>query len=367
MTHSKTADYSQNPMIVYWETTRACALACRHCRATAMPDPDPRQLTTKEAFRLLENVADFGAPTPHVILTGGDPLNRPDLNELIAHANSLGVKVSITPAATEALTREAIFALKDAGIDSFGLSLDGSTAEKHDAIRQVPGCFDRTIQAAKWAGEAGLPLQVNTLLARETQDDLYDIYKLLHTFPVMRWALFFLIGVGRGRQLHEFEPDQSESLMEWVYDLAKKAPFQVKTTEAPSYRRVAMNKMKSAGLSGAEIRQSSIHRGFTIRDGNGIVFVSHVGDVYPSGFLPVTGGNVRQQPLKDIYRSSQVFLDVRDVDNFDGKCGRCEYRKICGGSRARAYAHTHNLKGSDPICLYDPKVTQELWTVSTSA
>ena len=366
MTNSRPADYSRNPLLVYWETTRACALACRHCRASAMPLPDPRELSAAEGFRLLDDIAAFGAPTPHLVLTGGDPLNRRDLDELIAYANKLGIRVSISPAATPALTRETIFGHKEMGISSMALSLDGPTAEKHDAIRQVPGCFDRTIQAAKWAGEAGIPLQINTLLAQETQDDLQEVYDLLHTFPVMRWSLFFLIAVGRGRQLTEFDPERSEALMEWIYDLAKDAPFLIKTTEAPSYRRVALNRMKADGMTAEQIRGSSVHRGYGIRDGNGIVFVSHVGEVYPSGFLPVGAGNVRTQTLLDIYRNSEVFRAVRDVDGYDGKCGRCEYRKICGGSRARAYAHTRNLKGSDPICLYEPMQTDEPRTASTS-
>ncbi|MFI5386659.1 MAG: radical SAM protein, partial [Fimbriimonadales bacterium] len=184
--------YSTNPLLVYWETTRACALSCRHCRASAMPTAHPLELSREEGFELLEQIASFGQPTPHLVLTGGDPLRRPDIFELIAKARSLGTDVSITPAAGPDLTREVIFKLKDAGIDSIALSLDASTAEAHDSIRQVPGCFEKTIEAAKWCGEAGLPLQINTLLSSETASDLPAVYELLNGFPVMRWALFFL-------------------------------------------------------------------------------------------------------------------------------------------------------------------------------
>lgn len=348
-------DYAKNPMLVYWETTRACALSCRHCRASAMPTPHPNELTHDEGLRLLDQIASFGDPLPHLVLTGGDPLERPRLFDLIAHARELGIKVSITPAATPKLTREVFEALKDAGIDSVALSLDGHTAEKHDSIRQVPGCFDRTIAAAKLAGEVGLPLQINTLVSDETAPDLDKVYELLHGFPLMRWSLFFLIAIGRGAELNEVDPAKGEELMQWIYDLAQKSSFQIKTTEAPSYRRVAHERMVAAGMTAQDMKRTSVHRGYGIRDGNGIVFVSHQGEVYPSGFLPLLAGNIRIQPLPKIYRESKVFQNVRDVNHFDGKCGQCEFRKVCGGSRARAYAHTGSPTASDPFCPYQPK------------
>lgn len=349
-------DFTKNPMLVYWETTRACALSCRHCRASAMPDAHPNQLTHAEGLRLLDAIASFGRPSPHLVLTGGDPLERSRLFELIAYARERGVRVSITPAATSKLTKEILTQLKEAGIDSIAFSLDGSTAERHDSIRQVPGTFERTIQAAKWVGELGIPLQINTLVSEETWEDLPAVYELMHTFPLMRWSLFFLIAVGRGAQLNEMAPEKGEELMTWIHGLAQRAPFQIKTTEAPSYRRVSHELMLASGMSAEEMRGTSVHGGYGIRDGNGIVFVSHEGDVYPSGFLPVKAGNVRLESLVDIYRHSKVFLNVRDVNNFDGKCGRCEFRRICGGSRARAFAHTGNPAGSDPFCAYQPKV-----------
>jgi len=353
--HPSAIDYSLNPMMVYWETTRACALSCRHCRASAMPNPDPDELSHEEGLRLLEQIASFGEPSPHLVLTGGDPLQRSRLPELITYARQLGIRVSITPAATPKLTREVLASLKVAGIDSMALSLDGPTAEIHDSIRQVPGCFDKTIQAAHWAGELGIPLQINTLVSEETAENLPAVYGLMHTFPLMRWSLFFLIAIGRGSELSEMDPNRGEDLMNWVYELAQSSPFQIKTTEAPSYRRVAQERMVAEGMSPQDMRRSSVHRGFGIRDGNGIVFISHLGDVYPSGFLPVTAGNVRIQELPAIYRKSKVFLNVRDISNFEGKCGRCEYLKICGGSRARAFAHTGSPTESDPFCSYEPK------------
>ncbi len=347
-------DFAERPMLVYWESTRACALACRHCRASAMPIADPRELNTFAARRLMEDVASFGEPYPHVVVTGGDPLQRPDLNEVITYAVSLGIKVSVTPAATDRLTKERLAHLKFMGVDSIGLSLDGSNPARHDNIRQVPGTFDRTIEAARWAGEVELPLQVNTLVAQETADDLPAVFELLKGFPVMRWSLFFLISVGRGKELNELDPEEAEKMMHWAYDLSTEAPFAIKTTEAPSFRRVARERMLAEGMTPEEMRRTSVHRAHGVRDGNGIVFVSHVGEVFPSGFLPLIGGNVREQSLASIYRDSEVFRIVRDVDNFAGKCGECEYKKICGGSRARAFAHTSDPAGSDPICTYQP-------------
>jgi radical SAM protein len=348
-------DFSSNPMLVYWEMTQACGLACKHCRAEAVPSPHPLELTTQDSESFLRQLLAFGHPLPHVILTGGDPLSRKDIYPLIDYARSLGLEVSITPSATPELTNAAISKLKQHGIQSLGLSLDGSCAARHDAIRGIPGTFDRTMEAARWAGEIGIPIQVNTLVSEETADDLPAIFELLRTsFPVMRWSLFFLIFVGRGRALNEVSAQQGERIMDWVLDLVPRAPFAVKTTEAPSYRRIAIHKMHAAGVSAPEIKNSSVYKGFQIRDGHGIVFVSSVGDVYPSGFLPLRCGNVRKDHLVKIYRDSPMFRALHSPDQFHGKCGACEYRHICGGSRARAFAYTGDPLESDPFCPYEP-------------
>jgi AdoMet-dependent heme synthase len=346
-------DFARNPMLVYWEMTQACMLACRHCRAEAMPSPHPLELTPIESMGLLWQIATFGAPLPHLILTGGDPLSRKDLFPVIDEARALGLEVSITPSATPALTTEALDRLRSHGIQSLGLSLDGSSAARHDDVRAVPGCFERTIDMAVEAGRLGLPIQINTLVAQETADDLPAIYELLKTFPVMRWSLFFLISVGRGRALQEVSPERAEEIMKWVLDLVPQAPFAVKTTEAPSYRRLALNRMYGSGKTAAEIKGSSVYRGFQIRDGHGIVFVSSQGDIYPSGFLPLSAGNVRTDSLVDVYRQAPLFRALHSPQHFRGKCGECEFNCICGGSRARAFAHTGDALGSDPLCLYE--------------
>lgn len=348
-------NYSENPLLVYWELTQACALACRHCRAEAKPVRHPLELNREESHSLLRQIVAFGEPLPHLILTGGDPLERPDLYDLIDEANALGLAVSITPAATEKLSCDVLAQLKAHGILSLGLSLDGSRSTRHEAVRGVVGCFNWTIRAAQAAAELDLPIQINTLVAEETTDDLPAIYGLLKTLKVMRWSLFFLIGVGRGRVLQEVAPERGEELMNWVYELAREAPFAIKTTEAPSYRRVALNRMRGEGMTPAEIRRTSVYHGFGIRDGHGILFISHSGDICPAGFLPLALGNVRKDQVVEIYRHHPMFHHLHDPNQFKGKCGVCEYRVICGGSRARAFAQTGDPLESDLFCPYQPE------------
>src|SRR5579871_937882 len=310
--HHQLRDYAQTPLNIYWEMTQACALACRHCRAEAVPHPDPRELTVPEGLAFLRQIRDFETPLPHLILTGGDPLERTGLFELIDEARALGISVSITPAATPKLTRGMLVRLKEHGVEGLGLSLDGSTAQRHDSIRGVPGTFDRTLDALRWAGELGMPIQVNTLVAAETAADVPAVFELLKTFAVTRWSLFFLISVGRGKVLQPLSPAEGEDLMGWIYEISGAAPFIVATTEAPSYRRVALQKMRAAGLSGEQIKRTGAYRGFGIRDGHGVMFVSHTGDICPAGFLPQVAGNVRRDRVADIYRRSPLFQSLHD-------------------------------------------------------
>ena len=354
--HHAPRNYDQSPMNVYWEMTQACALACRPCRAEAMPTPAPNELSTIEGKQLLQQITAFGDPYPQLILTGGDPLLRPDLFELIAEARRLNIGVSITPAATPALTREILVKLIDHGVDGLGLSLDGATPERHDGIRGVPGTFARTMQAIAWATALNIPLQVNTLCAGETADDMPAIYEILKPFGVTRWSLFFLISVGRGKVLEALSPEAAETLMSWIYETSKVAPFTVATTEAPSYRRVAVERMREDGLHGDQIKRSGAGRAFGIRDGHGIVFVSCTGDICPAGFLPLTAGNIRQDQLAEIYRHSPLFEQLHDPSQFEGHCGVCEFRALCGGSRARAFSATGDPLASDPLCTYVPSI-----------
>jgi radical SAM protein len=346
--------YDRAPMLVYWETTLACGLACRHCRATAVPERSPLELTTQEGFGLLDRVLGFGDPLPHVVFTGGDPLRRPDLEALVAGATERGIGASLAPAVTPDLTKDRLASLKAAGIQTISLSLDGSSPELHDGLRGVPGTFAMTMRAAEWAHEVGLPIQVNTLVTDTTLEDLPAIYEVVGRMGILRWSLFFLISVGRGALLQEITPAQSEKLFGWLYDLSKVAPFQVKTTEATHYRRVATRRMEQDGLTDEEIVRTSVGRGFGIRDGNGIMFVSHDGNVYPSGFLPLAVGNVRTDDIVDLYRGHPVFTALRDTSRYKGRCGACQHVARCGGSRARAFAWTGDYLEADPLCPFVP-------------
>lgn len=346
--------FDQMSWLVYWEATRACNLACRHCRAEAQIDRDPCELTTREGETLLTALTRFGDRSPHVVITGGDPLRRPDLFDLIAYGRDLGLAISLAPSVTDLLEPPVFRRLLDLGVQTISLSLDGATPDHHDEIRGIPGCFDRTLDMARAAVGAGLNLQINTLITKGTQSELPAIYDLVKDIGAMRWALFFLIGVGRGALMQEIEASESEALFHWLLDLSRTTPMQVKSTEAPHFRRVAVQRMLANGLKMTDVRKMPLARGFGVRDGNGIMFVSHNGDVYPSGFLPVKAGNVRETDPIEIYRDAPVFRQLRRVDGFSGKCGRCEFRRICGGSRARAHAVHGDALASDPLCNYQP-------------
>lgn len=338
--------FDRAPVRVYWELTRACDLACRHCRAEAVKVRHPDELTASEGLHLLERLAGFGDPKPHVVLTGGDPLKRPDLWTLIVAAQALGLGVSVAPSATPLLSPEEIRRLKATGVEAISLSLDGSSPDRHDAFRGVAGTFERTLVAARAARDAGLPFQINTLVAEETLDDLPAIYLLATELGAARWSLFFLISVGRGTVLEQITPAAAEEVMRWLAELgAHGVGPVVTTTEAPHFRRAMLQRHQPAARG----------HGAGIRDGNGIMFISHTGEVHPSGFLPVSAGNVRANDVVSIYRDSPLFQRLRQPERFTGRCGRCEFHSYCGGSRARAYAVSGDPFAEDPLCAYEPR------------
>jgi AdoMet-dependent heme synthase len=351
--------FDEAPVRVYWEATRACDLACRHCRAEAVPSRDPRELSPAEGRRLLEALRELATP-PRVVLTGGDPLKRPDFWALLEHGVGLGLGMSVAPSGTPALTTEVVRQVRRVGVEAMSLSLDGSDASRHDGLRGVSGCFARTMTAARAAVEEGLPLQVNTLATAETLPDLPAIADLVDGAGAARWSLFFLVQVGRGRTLGQLSPGASEALLGWLWRRSRQTSLVVTTTEAPQYRRVALQQARAVGLDSPEPRVAPSRRsGFGLRDGNGILFVSHTGDIQPSGFLPLTEGNVRTSSPLDVYRQSPLFRRLREPGRFGGRCGRCEYRQLCGGSRARAHAATGDPFGEDPLCAYEPGVPDE--------
>jgi len=347
--------------VLVWEVTQACGLACDHCRADATPARHPDELSTAEGEALLEDAARFG-DGQLVVLSGGDPLARPDLDHLVSYGAEQGLRMTLTPSGTDSLTEGRVHDLADAGLSRMALSLDGATPASHDGFRGEAGSFEATLRAARYADAADLPLQINTTVCAETVEDLPEIAALVADLNAVMWSVFFLVPVGRGRTLDQLSPARAEDVMRWLDDVRDDASFAVKTTEAPQYRRVVAQKRRAAESSGADgdstgggPQGTAGGRRGGIRAGAGFAFVSHVGDVYPSGFLPESVGDVREDSVVDLYRDSDLFESLRDPDAFDGKCGACEYRHLCGGSRSRAYAATGDPLASDPLCPYVPE------------
>jgi AdoMet-dependent heme synthase len=361
-----TVDFAQSPFIVIWETTRACALRCVHCRAEAIPQRHPAELSLPEGQRLIERVAAFGSPSPILVLTGGDPLRRPDIIELVAHGVRVGVPVSLTPSGTAAVTADRLRALQEAGLARLAVSLDGASAAAHDAFRGVRGSYRFTRRIIEQARELGLPLQINTTVCTQTLGELPALAEEMERIGVVLWALFFLIPVGRAQAEQALDALTIESVLQWAADLQARASFAIKTTEAPHYHRVlaerARGQQRDVGGNGRPAAPGTGsdrlgRAGRAVTDGNGFVFVDHVGNICPSGFLPVRAGNVRHDDLVTVYREDPLFLALRDPSRLGGRCGRCEYRERCGGSRARAWAFTGDPLAEDPGCAWEPRAT----------
>jgi AdoMet-dependent heme synthase len=344
-------DFSQAPFLVIWEVTQACDLACKHCRASARPARDPRELETGAALRLLRQIREFGDPL--LVFTGGDPLKRPDLFDLMRESVALGLRTTVTPSATPLLTEDAVSRVKACGVSRMAVSLDGACAEQHDGFRQVAGSFDRTLAALRYAAGIGLETQINTTVTRHNLASLAGIAKLVGGEKARLWSVFFLVVTGRAQLEDDLTAEEYESVFEFLYDTSKTAPFDIKTTEAQHYRRYAAQRKKLDGTAPAA-SAGLIARQAGINDGKGFLFVSHTGEIYPSGFLEVSAGNVRNTTLAEAYRNSSLFRVLRDSDALGGKCGACDYRNLCGGSRSRAFALTGDYLASDPRCAYVP-------------
>jgi AdoMet-dependent heme synthase len=367
VTMPRAVDYAQRPMLVFWEVTRSCQLACKHCRASATPEALPGELSHAEGVTLIDEVAAFGRPYPILVLTGGDCLLRPDVFELVDHAVAHGIPVAMSPSVTPMLTAEAIAQMVQRGVKAVSLSLDGATPETHDGVRGIPGHFEQSLPAIRALVDAGLKVQINTTVMRSNVDELAAIAQIIADYGVDIWEVFFLVHVGRGEATGAITADEHEQVCHFLYD-ASHYGFIVRTVEAPFFRRVVLTRRAGqaapdSGLYrrlnadledrlGPPLARSSAHTAST-RDGKGIVFIAHDGEVYPAGFLPLGLGNVREVPLAQIYRDNPVLLQIRDAD-FRGRCGHCEYADVCGGSRARAYAATGDPLAEDSACVYQP-------------
>ncbi len=359
--HMASADFSMAPFTIAWEVTRACAYACVHCRADAMHTPDPNELNTEEALRLIDRLAEFGSPI--LVFTGGDPMMRRDLHELIAYATQKGLRCSLTPTATALPTTARLEKVRDAGIRRIALSLDAPRAEIHDNFRQVQGSWQRTMDILHRAQAIGVSVQVNTTVAKHNVDILDEMIPFLQEVGAVQWSLFFLVPTGRAQASNMISPEEHERVFNWLYDLSKNAPFDIKSTAAPMYRRVAIERKRAEQADGTPVTFQGAGFQYAdglnrptrgVNDGNGFLFISHVGEIQPSGFLPITAGNIRTDDVVDVYRHSQLFTDLRTPDKIKGRCGVCEYRDVCGGQRGRAYGITGDYLESDPACIYVP-------------
>lgn len=350
-------DFNANPFIVIWETTQACDLACLHCRASAQPFRDPRELSTAEARQLMDKVRDMGPPL--FVLTGGDPLKRPDTVALVEYGTSIGLRVALTPSGTPLMTPPVLSSLHDAGLARLAVSLDGSCEAIHDRFRGVTGSFEWSVRMLRTARQLGLSTQVNTTISRDNVADLEPLIALMGELGIALWSVFVVVPTGRGHTGQLPTADELESVFERLYELSLTSTFDIKTTAAPHYRRVVLQKQRAARRAQSPLPaglqpHDAIGRSRGVNDGNGFVFVSHRGEIYPSGFMPVSAGNVRSDDLATVYRTHPLFTALRDADRLEGKCGVCEYRWVCGGSRSRAFALTGNAHAADPLCAYIP-------------
>jgi radical SAM protein len=356
--------FANKPVLVFWEMTKACPLSCAHCRADAIRNPLPGELTTQEGKRLIDQITLFGKPYPVMIFTGGDPLARKDLYDLLEYARDKGVSFAVSPAVSDSLTLEVLRKLKDIGVSSISVSLDGSTGDTHDGIRQVAGTYGRTIDTIRKAIEIGLPIQVNTAVMRRNMREMPAIFKLIRGLGVRTWEIFFLVKTGRGTGLEDLSAEESESVCNFLYDASRYGMI-IRTVEAPFIRRVVRQRThndlywKEAVYYGMRLELRSAmgepHGPSTIRplgtlDGDGIIFVSHNGTICPGGFLPLELGNMKADNIVDVYAGNGMLVKIRNRE-FEGPCGECEFRSECGGSRARACAYSGNPLGSDPSCI----------------
>ncbi len=464
------ADFNRAPFIVIWEVTRACDLKCVHCRAEAITMRHPLELTFKEGCKLIDQIREFGKPL--FVITGGDPLKRPDIYDLIKYGDKKGLRVALTPSGTQLMQPTVIKRFKDSGLSRLAVSLDGSCKEIHDTFRKVDGSFDWTVESIKEARRCDIPVQINTTVCKHNLKDVRAIGDLLGRLDICLWSVFFLVPTGRGLRSDIVSAREHEEVFNLLYDMSKEMPYDIKTTAAQHYRRVVvqrrraeiadlvaqgktldeaarivqLNSMPKAipdgnyepggwsrnvstgAASGPATQMDSESKGAPMRstgedaaalqakiarmrvggapefviakleaqlysaegkgadgtsapvefltrqdtargdasldigraskgvnDGNGFVFIDHIGMAYPSGFLPLVVGDVRKQSLVDIYRDSPIMKQLRDYPTLKGKCSWCDFRDVCGGSRSRSYGVTGDYLASEPYCSYFPQ------------
>ncbi len=385
-------DLNKRPFIIFWELTRACKLACKHCRAKAQKERHPDELSFEEAKKVIEQIKAFGKPYPLVVITGGDPLLREDVFDIVKYGVNSGLRIAMAFSGTDLATSEVLESLKEAGVSRIAISIDGSNESIHDGFRGIKGTFKESMKILKNARKAGISTQINTTVTKFNLHDLANIAKLAIENEATLWDVFFVVPTGRAKIEYMPSSQEFEDILNWLYDVSKKTGLNIKSSAATHLRRIELQrdagmemkvselyydllhqidgleaelKSESAGsiVAGGHGRSlaDGIKRMMGITDGRGMFFISHVGEVYPSGFLPLVAGNVREMSLKEIYNESKIFKDLKDPEKLKGKCGRCEYRRICGGSRARAFALTGDYLTQEPRCIYTPcRITTDL-------
>jgi radical SAM protein len=346
-------NFARSPLLVYYEVTQACDLVCAHCRACAQTEPRPGELTTEQSLRLIDQLTEFPSP-PVLVFTGGDPLKRADIFELVEYATSLGLQVAITPSATPLVTPWAIRRLRRAGISRMAVSLDGADPQAHDAVRGVAGSFDRTLEILAGARKEGIATQVNTTITPTNFDQIERMAELLAGQEIVMWSVFFLVPTGRASSLPRLSADQCEAVFERLWQQSQCRPYAIKTTEAPHYRRFLLQQ-QVGGRSRRAANARGSYRSRSTNDGKGVLFVSHAGIIHPSGFLPICCGAFPADHVVRVYQESPIFRGLRDSGRLEGKCHVCEFRHVCGGSRARAFAVTGNLYAEEPDCAFTPE------------
>jgi heme b synthase len=341
--------------LVAWELTRNCNLSCIHCRAAADKGPHEGELDTDACCKVLDEIREIGKPV--IILTGGEPLLRPDIFDIARYGNDKGLRMVMAPNGT-LITESNAKEMVDAGIQRISVSLDGATAETHDRFRQVEGAFAGALQGIKWVKKAGLDFQVNTTITQQNFEELPRIQELAVDLGAVAHHIFLLVPTGRGKYIidGEISAQQYEETLNWFYDQRDNVPLQLKATCAPHYYRILRERAREDGkkVTFKTHGLDAVTRGCL--GGTGFCFISNTGVVQPCGYLSVEAGNVTEIPFYEIWRNSKVFNALRDFKQLKGKCGKCEYKRVCGGCRARAFEATGDYLAEEPLCSYQPKL-----------
>ena len=339
--------------LIAWEVTRSCNLACKHCRAEAHLDPYPGELSTEEAKSLIDTFPETGDPI--IIFTGGEPLMRPDIFELVEYARGKDLRCVMAPNGT-LLTREVAEKIKKSGISRCSISIDGPDAASHDEFRGVPGAFELSMQGIAYLKEQGLEFQINSTVTKSNLQDFKKIFTLADSLGAAAWHIFLLVPMGRAAELADqvISAQEYEEVLNWFYDFRKTTRMHLKATCAPHYYRIMRQRAKAENLpvSPENFGMDAHTRGCL--GGTGFCFISHTGIVQPCGYLELDCGNVKETPFPEIWKNSKHFLEFRNPADYEGKCGYCEYHRVCGGCRARAHSLTGSHLAEEPLCTFIP-------------